>query len=166
MRRDDPMLRNLFRRDCQANDFMTSKLFNEATFYEQFMKDLHSCRSEVIVESPFMTTRRVTALLPIFQKLLKRGVNITINTKHPDELDDFLRYESQGAIQQLQEIGMQVLFTGGHHRKLAILDRLTLWEGSLNILSQNDSCEIMRRTQSGYMAQEMIGFTGLSRFLR
>jgi hypothetical protein len=160
------MLRSLFHRSYQANDFVTSKLFSEATFYEQFTKDLRGCRSEVIIESPFITTRRVATLLPIFQKLSRRGVKITINTKHPDELDDFLGCESQTAIRQLHEIGVQVLFTGGHHRKLAILDRLTLWEGSLNILSQNDSCEIMRRTQSEYMAQEIIGFTRLNRFLR
>ena len=31
---------------------------------------------------------------------------------------------------------------GNHHRKLAILDRKVLWEGSLNILSQTRSREI------------------------
>jgi hypothetical protein len=38
----------------------------------------------------------------------------------------------------LQKLGVQVLYTSGHHRKLAIIDREILYEGSLNIPSQND----------------------------
>lgn len=160
------MLRNIFGRNDLCGDLVISRLFNEATFYRQFTKDLQRCGSEVVIESPFMTTRRVGTLLPVFRKLLRRGVSITVNTKPPEELDEFLYYESQEAVQQLQDAGVDVLFTGGHHRKLAILDRRTLWEGSLNILSQNDSCEIMRRTESELLAAEMLNFTRLDRFLR
>ncbi len=35
-----------------------------------------------------------------------------------------------------------------------------LWEGSLNILSQNDSCELMRRMKSPLAVEEMMRFTG------
>jgi hypothetical protein len=72
--------------------------------------------------------------------------------------------EASQAIAVLQDIGAEVLFTGGHHRKLAILDRRVLWEGSLNILSQNDSCEIMRRIESEELAREMYYFVGLDKF--
>jgi hypothetical protein len=59
-----------------------------------------------------------------------------------------------------------VLYTAGHHRKLAILDRSILWEGSLNILSQNSSSEIMRRIQSAELAWQMAHFTKLDAHLR
>jgi hypothetical protein len=54
---------------------------------------------------------------------------------------------------------------GGHHRKLAIIDRRLLWEGSLNMLSQNDSCEIMRRIESNSLATQMIHFARLDKYL-
>lgn len=64
----------------------------------------------------------------------------------------------------MQDLGIEVLVTGGHHRKLAIIDDNVLWEGSLNILSQNDSCEVMRRIKSDVAANEMIRFTGIRKW--
>ena len=51
--------------------------------------------------------------------------------------------------------------TYGHHRKLAIIDRSILYEGSLNILSQNDSLEIMQRIEPEELARQMIDFMWL-----
>ncbi len=60
----------------------------------------------------------------------------------------------------MQTIGVEVYMTVGHHRKLAVIDKSILWEGSLNILSQYDSCEVMLRIRSKEWAKEVIEFTG------
>lgn len=150
----------------QAPELITSRLYNEQTFYRAFERDLACCRNEAVIESPFLTTRRIHALLPMLRKMVTRGVRVTVNTKHPQEHEDYMRAEAEASIALLQNIGMEILFTGGHHRKLAIFDRAVLWEGSLNILSQNDSCEVMRRVESEECARQMINFTGLAKFLR
>ncbi len=95
-----------------------------------------------------------------------RSIRIVINTRHPTEHESPYDGQAWGNIEQLQEIGVEVLFTGKHHRKLAIFDRQILWEGSLNILSQNDSCEIMRRVNSCQLTKQMIEFVGLERYLK
>lgn len=159
------MLSRLFRRST-SNDVIGSKLYDNNTFYRALEKDILSCRYEAIIESPFITMRRYELLKPVIQSARLRGVNVIINTKNPDEHEDFLRLEAERAISELQELGVKVPITGGHHRKLAIFDRRILWEGSLNILSQNDSCEIMRRTDSCRLADKMIHFLGLGRFLK
>jgi hypothetical protein len=64
----------------------------------------------------------------------------------------------------MQDMGIEVLMTVGHHRKLAIIDENILWEGSLNILSQNDSCEIMRQIYSVESVKEMLRFTGIRKW--
>lgn|GEM_PF-5247592 len=87
-------------------------------------------------------------------------MRILINTRDPQEHSDYLFSEAQEAIAILQDMGVQVLFTSGHHRKLAILDGHILWEGSLNILSQNDSCEIMRRCESAQLVEQIKHFIG------
>ena len=51
------------------------------------------------------------------------------------------------------------------HRKLAIIDRKILWEGSLNILSQNHSRELMRRIENEEITVETFNFLGLKKFL-
>src|SRR6266702_3318225 len=143
------MLAHFFQRfKSTSSDLLISRLYNEQTFYQAFTRDLSSCISEAVIESPFITSNRVASLLPIFEKMRSRQVKITINTRHPAEHE--APYDSQAwwAIEQMQDMGIEILFTGGHHRKLAIFDKRVLWEGSLNALSQYDSCEVMRRIES------------------
>lgn len=64
----------------------------------------------------------------------------------------------------MQNVGIEVLITVGHHRRLAIIDKGILWEGSLNILSQNDSCELMRRINSDKAVKEILQFTGIKKW--
>jgi phosphatidylserine/phosphatidylglycerophosphate/cardiolipin synthase-like enzyme len=157
------MLGRLFNRNS-TNDIVSSQLYNEHTFYRAFMRDLSLCESEAIIESPFITSNRVASLLPIFRKMRSRGVRVVVNTRHPAEHNAPYDTQAQVAIEQMQQLGAEILFTGNHHRKLAIFDQQVLWEGSLNILSQNDSCEVMRRIESQYLAEQMINFTQLRKF--
>lgn len=161
------MLAKLLRRSpALVPELLTSKLYNEDTFYKVFLKDLANCQSEVIIESPFITNWRLCELLPSLEKLKERGVRIVVATKDPREHDkDYLRDGANEALACLQRLGIQVIYVSGHHRKLAILDRKVLYEGSLNILSQSDSREVMRRIESVQLAWQMIRFVGVDRFL-
>ena len=160
------MLTQLLRRSTSTpSDLIDCRLFNEDTFYSAFIKDLNNCESELIIECPFITCRRLTYLLPTLQKLKNHKVRIIINTKEPHELDEDRRDEAYRTVASLQHKGIQVIYTHGHHRKLAIIDRNILYEGSLNILSQNRSTEIMRRTESVRLAWQMARFVEVDRFL-
>lgn len=143
----------------------STTLFDQTSFYPAFQKTLRSCKEELIIESPFMTMKRINFLLPELKYLQRHDVKIIINTRSPEEHTGYLRFEAEQAIEVLANMGIRILFTGGLHRKLAIIDRNVLWEGSLNILSQNDSCEIMRRTSSRESAEHVIRFTKLDKFL-
>ena len=45
-----------------------SSLYNQTDFYKAFIKDLKNARARVIIESPFITTRRIDQLLPVLKK--------------------------------------------------------------------------------------------------
>ena len=121
---------------------------------------------EIIIESPYITSKRVEMLINIFNNLLAKGVKIYVMTRDRKEHDENMEYQSEEAISLFERMGVQVLLCiGNHHRKLAILDRKVLWEGSLNILSQNHSREIMRRIDNKELAIEMFEFLKLSRFI-
>lgn len=145
---------------------LDSQLFDQNTFYKAFLKDVRSCRSELIIESPFITTKRVSTLLPLIKSLRERNAQVIINTRQPSEHEGIYQLQAEEAINSLLSLGVKVLYTGGHHRKLVILDRQVLWEGSLNILSFNDSCEIMRRIHSVTLAEQMIKFLSIDEYLR
>jgi hypothetical protein len=154
----------LFSTQRRQQEFCRSKLFNNETFYRTFMCDLTAARRNVIIESPFITSRRIETLLPVIAKLRRKGVSIIVNTRCPEEHEDDYIQQAYDAIQAMQEIGVTVLYTTRHHRKLAGVDNV-LWEGSLNILSYSDSCEVMRRIESKEAADEMLRFTGVIKYV-
>ena len=155
------------RSSVSSTALLDSTLYDETTFYDRFARDLRRCQHEVIIESPFITSRRVNMLLPALQKLIARHVKISINTRDPEtHADQYMQREAREALSKLQHMGVHVLYTDGHHRKLAIIDRSILYEGSLNILSQNDSCEVMRRIESVQLAWQMARFVKIDSFIR
>lgn len=159
------MFRFLRIKATRADDLIASRLYDQNTFYKAVLRDLHQANAEVIIECPFMTMRRVKSLLPVLQKLTDRGVAVIINTREPSEHEAPYKTQAEWSVAALQAIGAKVLYTGGHHRKLVVIDRTIIWEGSLNVLSQNDSCEIMRRIDSGALATELIRFIGIEKYL-
>lgn len=115
------MLSQLLRRPTNVSPgLLDSKLFDEKTFYPAFLKDLNDCGCELIIESPFITRRRLQHLLPTLQKLKERNVRIIINTKDPRELDEEQRDRTNQLVASLLHKGIQVIYTHGHHRKIAI----------------------------------------------
>jgi len=59
-------------------------------------------------------------------------------------------------IEQMRAIGVEVIERRRMHQKVAIIDRSIAWEGSLNILSHNDSNEQMRRLPFATAVNELI----------
>lgn len=161
-----PMFSHKKRNDTKASDLINSVLYDEKSFYQAFIKDLSSCKEEVVIESPYITNQRMRLFRPIFKDLVSRGVRISIMTRDPKEHDLQHEYQAEDEIRNFEGIGVQALLcVGNHHRKLAILDRSVLWEGSLNILSQVKSREIMRRIESEELALQMFNFLKLENFL-
>lgn len=157
---------SLKKKQASTSGLLKSTLHDEKTFYTLFLNDLRQCRKEVIIESPYITSQRLKMFMPVFKNLLSQGVKIYIMTRDPKEHSETMEVQSEYAISCFERIGVQVLLCmGNHHRKLAILDREVLWEGSLNILSQNYSREIMRRIESKELALEMFDFLKLQKFL-
>lgn len=144
----------------------TSKLYDQDTFYKAFMQDISHARKQLIIESPFITSKRVHMLLPIFEKLRKRGVQIIINTRDPKDHDGIYQVRAADAVALFHALDIVVLYTAGHHRKLAIIDSEVIYEGSLNILSFSDSCEIMRKIASPEDAKVLVNFIGVQKYLR
>lgn len=141
-------------------------LYDETTFYKKFERDLLHAKREVVIESPFITNDRTLTLSPVFEKLVEDGIKIYVITRDPQKHMPAMRPQAEEVIEYFERIGVQVLVTkNNHHRKLAIIDRDVLWEGSLNILSQANSREIMRRTVGDGHANKMFNFLKLGRFI-
>jgi hypothetical protein len=156
------MFKILRKKTVQGHDLLLSKLYDEVTFYNAFMGDLRGSQRSVIIESPYLTERRALQFAKLLKKLKKRGVSVRINTRNPRHHDKTLEIQAWKAIKVLRQYGVRVyLYSDMRHRKLAIIDGCILWDGSLNILSQARSKEIMRRTNSVILCKQMVSFTRL-----
>lgn len=147
------------------NNF-TTDLHDEKTFYKAFLRDLDESREEIIIESPFITSCRMKMLWPVLRRAYSKGIKVYVITRDPNDHSDGYELQSEYEIEALEALGIQVLLcTGNHHRKLAIIDRKILWEGSLNILSQIHSREIMRRLDGGGFAVDMFNYLNFGRYI-
>jgi hypothetical protein len=153
-----------FRRHHLRVRIDTSDIFDEHSFYAAFTRDLQAIEKQLVIESPFLTVKRTKSLLADFKKLTNRGVEVKIYTRLPEHQTAHMEAEANQAIQLLRSVNVRVFLCADlRHRKLAILDKTTLWEGSLNILSQSHSCELMRRTVSERLCHDIFKITRLDK---
>lgn len=145
-------------------DIENAKLFNESDFYPNFIKDILKAKSEIIINSPFITSYRSDKLKPIFQHILHKGIRIFIITRPPEEHKDNMREQSLKELKEYEKTGIVVIpLMGNIHQKFSIIDRKIMWDGSLNILSQRDSEEIMRRYEGQSAVDQYITFMRLDK---
>ena len=149
---------SLFRRTDV--ELLYSGLYDEVSFYTRFFKDIKQARKSVLMESPYLTIRRAVQFASIAAKVSRKGVGIKVFTRYPGHHTPRLRAEAEEAIGILQTSGIRVFTSHDlRHRKIAIIDNTVLYEGSLNILSQSKSREVMRRTISRRLCKQMLTFT-------
>lgn len=141
-------------------------LFNEKTFYPTFIKDMLGAKKEIVIYSPFVSKFRSEFFKRTLVELRRRNIPVFIFTRPLEEHDYLMRAEISCALKDYEESGAQITYLSGFvHEKLAIIDREILWEGSLNILSQRESREIMRRISDETSAQEILSYLGLDKKL-
>lgn len=135
-----------------------SKFYDEQNFYDVFACDINGASSSVVIESPYLTERRARQFARLIQRKVKLGVKIYIYTRNPKHHDYVLAEQSHLACRILKNSGARVFLCDDmRHRKLAIIDEAILWEGSLNILSQSNSAELMRRTYCKDQVKQVLG---------
>jgi HKD family nuclease len=152
----------LFGKRDSVSGIASSKLYDENTFYDAFAKDIRDSSRSVVIESPFLTERRVQQFVKLLNKKSRSGVKITIYTRNPAHHNKTLEIQAWKSIKTLRDCGVKVFIASDmRHRKLVIIDDKVLWEGSLNIFSQCNSRELMRRTCSAEQCRIVRRYTKL-----
>lgn len=151
-------MNSLFRRYKRMPVSHESKFYDEKNFYDAFASDINGATYSVVIESPYLTERRARQFARLIKRKVKQGVKIHIYTRNPKQHDYVLAEQSHLACRILKNSGARVFICDDmRHRKLAIVDEAILWEGSLNILSQSNSAELMRRTYCKNQAKQVLG---------
>ncbi|MCA9806037.1 MAG: helix-turn-helix domain-containing protein [Cyanobacteria bacterium HKST-UBA02] len=126
-------------------------VFDHKGFYPQLDQDFRKSRSLILIQSPFLTNRRINSLRSLLSDCVERGVRVCafvrpIDSRFGSEIEYMDRCNSLDlGISNLNSIGVHVNLRPAIHEKLVVIDESIFWEGSLNPLSYRDSSERMNR---------------------
>lgn len=161
-----PLIEAKRKKGLKPRKVVVTDLFNEKTFYKAFVKDLLNAEREIVICSPFVTKFRSEYFRDIFLKLKKRNINLFVITRPVEEYELLQQAQVKSAIGDFEDWGITVFCPEGYiHEKVAIIDRQILWEGSLNVLSQRESREIMRRTTKKESAMQVLSYLKINKLL-
>lgn len=140
----------------------TTTIYNEHTFYPAFIKDIRKAEKDVIIYSPFISKYRADFFRKTFVRLRIKNIKLTIFTRPIEEHEEYVREEIKAAIEIYKSLGAKVVFLEGSiHEKVAVIDKKILWTGSMNILSQRSSRELMTRTEDEDLTAQFISHLDL-----
>jgi len=133
-------------------------LHSEQSFYPALAADLEKAKNSIIIFSAFATPKGLYRWLPFFSECLEREVKIRIVTRTVDKQtgSEANKDELIGLLPLLRQSGIVFEMLPLTHEKAIVIDDKIVWHGSLNMLSQNKSNEIMTRTISNSLAKEML----------
>ena len=150
----------------KSNQAPIRNLFNEKNFYQEFTKDMLAAKKEVIIYSPFASKFRTDDLKATIEKLRHRNIEVFIFTRPISDYESIFQPQIECSLKRYEDIGVNIYYLSGNiHEKVAIVDREILWEGSLNILSQRASREMMRRVSDQDSAMQIMSYLGLNKKL-
>ncbi|MEQ8831857.1 MAG: AAA domain-containing protein [Alphaproteobacteria bacterium] len=133
-------------------------LHSEQSFYPALSADLKRAESSIVIFSAFATPDGLYRWFPLFSECLQRGVRIRIVTRTLDNQtgSEANKNELAGLLPLLRQSGIVFEMRPLPHEKVIVIDNEVVWHGSLNMLSQNKSNEVMTRTTSASFAEEML----------
>ncbi len=133
-------------------------LHSEQSFYPALAADLKKAESSIVIFSAFATPDGLYRWFPLFSECLQRGVKIRIVTRTVDNQtgSEANKDELVGLLPLLRQSGITFEMRPLPHEKVIVIDDEIVWHGSLNMLSQNKSNEVMTRTVSSSFAKEML----------
>ena len=132
------------------------KKFDMESYLEVYEKDLESANNEIVISSPSLWNNKIERLLEIVRDKQLSGLSVIVITSHPDAS----LYESSDKRMQMMEMmraaGIHVYHTDDQCEHFAIIDRSTVWYGSLNFLGKEDIEDNLMRVNSSEIAAELL----------
>lgn len=120
-------------------------IYTGKNYQNTLLNDLSIAKSSVVVSTTKLWFHKYSTILNMFEKLLRRGVEVIV----------FLRQSPEG-ISQLSSIGAIVKIKEDLTIQSIIIDKHTTWYGSVNYLGHSTVDDNAIRLNNEEVADEMI----------
>ena len=135
-------------RDNEAFDNLfptTDVIYNGLSFEAPFISDLSQIKHSIIISCPKVKIGRNMWIAEQLVDLVSNGIDVFLYTK--EENDDTI---------QLRHQGITVIVGKGHSLHAAILDKSTIWYGSVNILCYHSLEDNLIRFKNAEIATNLL----------
>lgn len=134
-----------------------NSIFDWQNYLDVFGCDLASAKSEVVISSPGLGTRKVWKFIREVTPLQERGVRIAVLTLSPSAFsDDEAGKHQEELTGALQSVGITVRCSEKCREHFAVVDNVIVWYGSMNLLSREKEEDSMMRLEDSSIAQELL----------
>ncbi|MFE2162611.1 AAA domain-containing protein [Streptomyces lydicus] len=131
-----------------------AEIDDERDFYRTFTEEIRHARQSLWLWAPWVA-KRVSSLLPELRQAADRGVRISVFIR--DDTDQLQKKPAnQKLITDLRTVAHVVVPMNVMHQKIAVIDERTVMLGSLNVLSQSWTREVMLTMRGAYFARKLL----------
>ena len=123
----------------------------------RFEEDLVQAGKSIVIVSPYIQYGRVIKLLPILQKALSSGIEVTVHVQIANSLEKGRQDETRQAIYMLEHTGLTVTLHEGLQQRFAVLDGHTVWYGNVDLLAFGRKDSEALRFKNADVAGELLG---------
>jgi hypothetical protein len=132
-----------------------NNIYDKHSFFPVYSQDLEWAKQSILIVSPFVTQKRVIELLQILREPLARKINVTVITRPAGDFTGKFKNTFEESVRAMIAAGIALTFKRKIHQKFAIIDKKTVWYGSINLLSFGYSEESVMRIVSAGIASEL-----------
>ncbi|MEV6671991.1 AAA domain-containing protein [Streptomyces sp. NPDC051162] len=141
-----------------------TEIDDERDFYRTFTEEIRQARTSLWLWAPWVA-KRVRSLLPELKGAADRGVHITVFLR--DNTDQLQRKDTnQSLIAELRSVVHTVVPMHVMHQKIVVIDERTVMLGSLNVLSQSWTREVMLTMRGAHFAGKLLAQEHAKTFAR
>lgn len=133
----------------------TDIIFDNTNFLPVYQNDVMTAAQETVTVSPFVTRRRTMQMLPNMEAPIRTRVSLLVVTRPANACREKDRALLKETFATLQAAGVRLLFRPNIHQKFAVMDRKSVWYGSINLLSYGSAQKSIMRLEGPNIVQEL-----------
>ncbi|MFB6953568.1 AAA domain-containing protein [Streptomyces niveus] len=140
--------------DVLSRHVEVTEIDDERDFYRTFTEEIRHAQRSLWLWAPWVA-RRVGSLLHELRAAADRGVRINVFIR--DDTDQLQQKPAnQKLIADLRAVAHAVVPMNVMHQKIAVIDERTVMLGSLNVLSQSWTREVMLTMRGAHFARKLL----------
>ena len=133
-----------------------NSIFDSLGYWAVFEKDVLSAEMNIVISSPFLSSRKVEWFVDQSEILQKRGVTVTVFSSSPEEYPEDGREHHMDLLERLASAGICVKTQNHCHERYAVIDQSLVWYGNINLLSRGKEDDSLMRIVSPEIAAELL----------